>query len=167
MDEKFSSLKLKKKSPPLTTPSNDRTRNILKVEENKDGISTGHPIYISGMTIVINPYGGNINHVKLTKRLNKVNKFFQWQFNEEGEETTISQTRIPGPSSSRCYGALPEKRIALRRIDSSKCAREHPECAPKNAKDKPSKHVRERPEDMDRILQKKSKSEEADGMDTR
>ena len=117
----------------------------LPVKEKKEGSSLGPPTYVSGITTKINTYVGKIKPADLCKHLEQLKQFFKRKCDEESEETTLSQTRRPGPSGLRGRGALPENMITPKKEIVKKARTGEPVMrsgsAPKNTKDTPSKRA--------------------------
>ena len=131
MDDKSSSLKIKLHLIFYADVKQRQDQQHLTVEEKKGGSSTWHLIYKSVREIGRDTYVRKIKPAKFCKRLDQYNQLFKQKCDKEGDETTLSQTIRPGPSSLRGYGALGAKRIVSIKRYSSKRDKESSECANK------------------------------------
>ena len=75
MDSTFSSLKLKLYLFYSINSYQRKDKKQLSVKYNKDGSSTGHPIYISGLAIERSSYSGKINPAEFCNILKQSKHF--------------------------------------------------------------------------------------------
>ena len=172
MDEKLSSLELKKH---LFFSANDDERKWwqqLSVKYKKGVIFTRTPKYASGLTIIRNIYSRTINPAEFCKRLDQAKQSFpKKSIKRVRKNTRFKQGgQYQGPIGFRGRWALLEKMIVLRRRELGKRTRERPECAKKTR----PRTLRTRQESVPQNAQrrrsgasrKKSKADEFGGMET-
>ena len=82
----------------------------------------------------LKPYGGKIKPAEFCKPLWQAKQSLKWKCDKEGEEITLSQTRMPGTSGSQQHGALsantmtPKKERYKKACKKKKRAKEHQGC---------------------------------------
>ena len=101
MDDNFYLLNTKLYLSSYTNDEQWQKQQQLTVEENKGGSSTGHPIYISGLVIGRNPYGGKRKAAGLFKRLDQAKQSFKRKFDEYVEKTTRPSIYSSGNTTKR------------------------------------------------------------------
>ena len=85
MDDKSSSLKLKKYLFSYADAEQRQDQQHLTVKEKKDGSSIGRPTYYSGLTIRRNTYSERIKPAAFSKRLGKAKQLLDRQYKKEGD----------------------------------------------------------------------------------